>query len=165
MSLITLPGEDGASHISVQTKYRLKDPAIEDTYKVIVIWEGDPQDRPDNVGVNIWKNDVIHEVVNLTQDNNWQYSWEDANPTDIWAVSAAFPEEYTVTYDREANVFIVRSIKKENPPEDPTDPTDPSGPNLPQTGQLWWPVPVLTIAGMVLILLGWVRRKEQGYEG
>lgn len=28
---------------------------------------------------------------------------------------------------------------------------------LPQTGQLWWPVPILLCAGLVLVLLGYLR--------
>lgn len=48
----------------------------------------------------------------------------------------------------------------------PTKPTEtPPKPVLPQTGQLWWPVPVLVLAGLALILVGLLRRKEQDYEG
>jgi len=35
---------------------------------------------------------------------------------------------------------------------------------LPQTGQLWWPVPVLLLAGLVLVVVGLARRKEDKYE-
>lgn len=31
---------------------------------------------------------------------------------------------------------------------------------LPQTGQLWWPVPVLALTGMLSLLLGWYRRRR-----
>lgn len=31
---------------------------------------------------------------------------------------------------------------------------------LPQTGQLWWPVPVLALAGAALVLVGWFRRRS-----
>lgn len=44
-------------------------------------------------------------------------------------------------------------------PTDPTDPTTPSKPGLPQTGQLWWPVPVLLAAGMLFVVMGLVRRR------
>lgn len=51
-------------------------------------------------------------------------------------------------------------------PEKPAEPTQPSTPskppkppkptgNLPQTGQLNWPVPVLTLGGLLLFALGW----------
>lgn len=42
------------------------------------------------------------------------------------------------------------------PSEPPTEPPSkpPHRPHLPQTGQLWWPVPVLLGGGVVLILMG-----------
>lgn len=59
-------------------------------------------------------------------------------------------------------------------PDDPTDPTDPQDPDvedleepdtaltgLPQTGQLWWPVPLLAILGVGLILCGLIRRRRE----
>ena len=37
-----------------------------------------------------------------------------------------------------------------------------SGEKLPQTGTLWWPVPVLAVSGMIFILIGMIfRRKEE----
>lgn len=32
--------------------------------------------------------------------------------------------------------------------------------SLPQTGQLWWPVPVLAASGLLLFLLGWVKLQK-----
>lgn len=49
----------------------------------------------------------------------------------------------------------------------PTTPSKPSEPTLPQTGQLNWPIPVLTVLGLMLFLTGWVLcfgRKRGGYE-
>ena len=41
------------------------------------------------------------------------------------------------------------------PSSTPTSPTKPTQPGLPQTGQTNWPVPVLAVAGLLLIVLGW----------
>ncbi len=38
---------------------------------------------------------------------------------------------------------------------EPTEPTKPSEPTLPQTGQLNWPIPVLTVLGLGLFAIGW----------
>ena len=38
--------------------------------------------------------------------------------------------------------------------------TAEEGDRLPQTGQLWWPVPLLALTGSFLFLVGWLRRKE-----
>ena len=48
---------------------------------------------------------------------------------------------------------------------DPDTVTTPAAATLPQTGQLNWPVPVLTLAGLLLMLAGWylrARTKEAG---
>lgn len=41
-----------------------------------------------------------------------------------------------------------------------TLPTPPDDPHLPQTGLLWWPVPVLLCAGLCLTGIGSVRRRR-----
>ena len=45
---------------------------------------------------------------------------------------------------------------------EPTTPKSPGGGGgkLPQTGQLWWPVPVLVCAGLGFIAVGLLRRRE-----
>lgn len=39
-------------------------------------------------------------------------------------------------------------------PTEPTDPTDPTEPELPQTGQTNWPIPMMAVAGAILITVG-----------
>ena len=56
----------------------------------------------------------------------------------------------------------------EDEPEDPEeieidDPDVPLG-ELPQTGQLWWPVPLLAVSGMFLLLFGWGRSRRERYD-
>lgn len=46
--------------------------------------------------------------------------------------------------------------RKVKPPKPPTG----GGGKLPQTGQLWWPVPVLVCAGLGFIVVGLLRRRE-----
>ena len=40
----------------------------------------------------------------------------------------------------------------------------PLAPGLPQTGTLWLPVQILTIAGILLFSLGWMDMKRQKRE-
>lgn len=42
----------------------------------------------------------------------------------------------------------------------PPPPTPPHDDVLPQTGQLWWPVPVLAVCGLLSIVAGVARRKN-----
>ncbi len=39
-------------------------------------------------------------------------------------------------------------------PNNPTGPGTPNDPTLPQTGQLWWPVPMLAAGGLLMIIIG-----------
>lgn len=40
-----------------------------------------------------------------------------------------------------------------------TTPSKPTTPTLPQTGMLWWPVPILAFAGLLLIVMGIMLRR------
>lgn len=46
-------------------------------------------------------------------------------------------------------------------PSQPGTPSTPDRPTLPQTGQLWWPVPVLLCAGLALVIAGLLRRRGE----
>ena len=37
-------------------------------------------------------------------------------------------------------------------------------PEIPSTGQLWWPVPLLVLMGIMCVIIGLVRRREDYYE-
>lgn len=43
-------------------------------------------------------------------------------------------------------------------PGDGKTPENPKGGILPQTGQLWWPVPILAILGLAFIFAGWGKK-------
>ena len=61
-------------------------------------------------------------------------------------------EEYQ--YDVNASPKIALEPVKPSESTEPSEPTEPTEPNLPQTGQLKWPIPVLSIGGVLLIVLG-----------
>lgn len=50
-------------------------------------------------------------------------------------------------------------------PDLPEEPEKPKDEKLPQTGQLWWPAGLLAAAGLLLIILGLLRRRGDSYEG
>lgn len=104
------------------------------------------------------------------------------------------PDGYTVTVSREGATFVVTNTKPpeiptgpEGPdeptprrdphdpdtpdyphephePDRPHEPDEPGEPGLPQTGVLWWPVPLLLAAGLALIVLGCFRRRDSDAE-
>ena len=166
-TLYTLPcaDETGAptGHITVEPKFsQEEDESLE--YRVLVIWEGE-QPHPDAAVLRLYRNGVLDRTVTLDKAANWQYTWQETDPTAVWTVVEAVPAGYTCAYHREGNTFVVINTPEKEDPTDPTETapeetTQPSQPKLPQTGQLWWPVPILALSGFVLLVLGWLRRKE-----
>lgn len=61
------------------------------------------------------------------------------------------PEDGHYVYD-----LTIYSKSEPEKATEPPQPTKPSEPTLPQTGQLNWPIPVLTAAGLTLLILGCV---------
>lgn len=69
-------------------------------------------------------------------------------------------------YEYDVNASAKSELEKEPEPTAPP-PTKPTDPSLPQTGQLWWPVPLLAVAGMTLFAAGFAlsRGKRKEHEG
>lgn len=63
----------------------------------------------------------------------------------------------TYVYDLTAAPKVPLETQPTEPtkPTEPTEPTGPVPPNLPQTGQLNWPVPLMTVLGLVFFTMGW----------
>ncbi|MGN0165393.1 MAG: Cna B-type domain-containing protein [Lachnospiraceae bacterium] len=157
---------DDNAQLSVYAKFTVEDvPVIpEDTeYSVTKVWDDEEQFvkyRPSAVTVEIYCDGTVKETVVLSQDNDWTYSWSD-NEGHTWRVKETdVPEYYHIVYRSNesefviVNTFDVDLYKNSNTIEGEPTPTPPEGEKLPQTGQLWWPVPVLALAGIILVVLG-----------
>ena len=68
------------------------------------------------------------------------------------------PSGYTVSTSRQGSTVVLTNTAKE-PGESGGDDGKPSQ-KLPQTGQLWWPVPLLMMAGVMCLLAGKVLRRS-----
>ncbi len=77
------------------------------------------------------------------------------NKISPFLVTIPYLDEDTYVYDVTADAKM--ELKKEPKPT-PKTPDKPKDKKLAQTGQLNWPVPVLTILGMTLFTTGWVLR-------
>jgi len=112
--------------------------------------------RPASVTVELLCGGQVYDTRELTAANKWQYVWEnlpvkDKNGKDnIWTLRETDAKGYTSTVWAEGETFIV--LNRYNAAK------------LPQTGQLWWPVPLLSAVGLVLLAAGLVLRKRQGRE-
>lgn len=88
-----------------------------------------------------------------------------ANP---FLVTVPMSEDGVYVYDVEATPKVqIVFVEADDDSGDPPGPDKPSDPKLPQTGQLNWPVPVLTVAGLALFAAGFKlfsSRKKSGNE-
>ena len=121
----------------------------------------------------------VYDTVTLSESNNWRYTWSDLDDDCHWqVVEYQVPDDYTVSVSREGITFVItNTLDKDTPPPNPSEPNipgenipddpvplgpgEPGEPTLPQTGTSWWLVPVLACGGMLLFMLGWMRRRNE----
>lgn len=152
--------------------------------KVLKVWddEGFENTRPKSIKATLLQDDEVYDTVELTADNNWRYTWDNLPSYYIWTVVEEIPSGYEVIQTQDGITRVLTNSYDVTPP--PTEPTEPSSPTeptttptqttpttppdnddkLPQTGQLWWPVPILLVLGVVLIIIGVVKRKGEKFE-
>lgn len=150
------------------------------TRKVLKVWEdtGHTGERPESVTVELLCDGNVYDTVELSAENNWRYTWNSLSSEYKWSVTEDVPSGYTVSVSREGVTFVVKNTYNPGVPINDNDvprgsrnfpesslPTDKIGDLqvplsvLPQTGTYWWPVPVLIACGLILILLGVIRRR------
>ena len=155
--------------------------------------DGYETQRPEQIVVQLLRNGKVYRTAALNAENNWRYTWYNLDAGYDWQlVEETVPEGYTVSVSQEGITFVVTNTCQPDSPDNPDNPdnpdqpenpgspdspdvpegpaskppTTPDGPkpSLPQTGALWWPVPVLAGSGMLLFTLGWVRAQKRGRE-
>lgn len=139
-------------------------------------WTNDNEEkRPDSVTAVLYKDGEKFDSAVLNSSNNWKHEWAKLSSDYEWTViEENVPENYTVTYTS-SNInqksefehdteYIINNTFAQIPasPEVTTQPTQ----KLPQTGQLWWPVPVMSAAGLLAFGTGWKinSRKRKRHE-
>lgn len=75
------------------------------------------------------------------------------------SVPYLYKGEYKYNVASQPKTDLEREVKPTTPPS-----SGGGGGKLPQTGQLWWPVPVLVCMGLGCIAVGLIRRREAGDE-
>ena len=131
------------------------------TRRALKIWkdEGNEEKRPQNITVQLLCDGKIYDEQVLNTANNWSYTWEGLETSHDWQLTEkTVPEDYTVAVTQQEITFTVTNTN-DNPPPPP-----PDEPKLPQTGMLWWPVPVLAGIGAVALFFGifLLLRKKDG---
>ncbi len=81
-------------------------------------------------------------------------------PHEEFSTETTSPDETTTSDGTTSPDGTTEPHEGTTSPEGTTEPPD-GPPELPNTGQLWWPVPVLSFAGLVFVLFGFVSRKGE----
>ncbi len=167
--LVTVPytSSNGVKEYDVTTepKYEVQK-ETDDTIvrRALKIWkdDGNEASRPKDVTVQLLCDGKVFDEQVLSASNNWAYTWEGLDAAHDWQLTEKdVPEGYKVEITRQDVTFTVTNTN-DNPPPPPTD--TPNEPTLPQTGLLWWPVPLLGGTGALLLFLGifLLLRKKDG---
>ena len=173
-TLICLPNrnekEDWIYDVVMNPKYEAVTEMTE--IQVIKQWDDDENsagERPEGIEIQLLKEGKEYKTITLNKENDWRHTWTDLEASSEWTVVEKTEiEGYTVDMEQDENTFVFTNTYEESedtPGDEPGDKPGastgkkPSG-RLPQTGMLWWPVPVLAGAGMLFFTVGWIKRQK-----
>lgn len=129
------------------------------------IWkdEGNKTERPASITVELYQDDTLYDTQILNSDDNWEYTWESLDAQHQYhVVEKEVPSKYTVKTNRVDNTYeIINTYKTPTPTPTPTTPSTGKKEEIPNTGVLWWPVPVLAGCGTLLYMIGWYRNRNE----
>lgn len=111
------------------------------------IWNtDDAEPGADQVTVQLLRYETVLDTAVLNEQNNWQVTYTDMPESDGYRIiEVNVPQGFTATYGRNGYSFTVTNT-----------------PSLAQTGQVIWPIPVFTLAGMIFLMMGFVILRKPG---
>jgi len=158
--MLSIPTRDMADNwvydVFSDVKLR-KAPAFLDI-DVVKIWDdlGHESDRPNLIYVDLYCDGEPIAVAMLHAGNSWSHTFTHLPSNHLYTVKERqVPQWYEVSYEDINGVLVIRNTHQND-----TTPVPP----IPTTGQLWWPVPILAGAGMLLCITGWFIHRKWSQE-
>lgn len=151
VSLVSLSGD-----LSVDLKYEMSDKPSR--IHVLKVWKKDnKKSRPKSIEVCLLRSDgIVVDKVVLNSDNQWSTTWENLSTSYTYRVmETSVPSGYKESCTREKDTIVLTNTGNF------TDKVEKKDEVLPNSGQLWWPVPVLLFVGLVLFGLGRHLKNEE----
>lgn len=149
-----LIARDGVTFIVTNTYI----PSKPMTRTVIKVWDdkGYENHRPKSVQVALLQNGTAYETKTLSEANGWQYTWENLPRHDksgkeiTWTIRETTVSGYVSSIRQNGFTFVLTNTLNKQ--------------KLPQTGALWWPVPILAVAGLTFLVTGTFSGKKKDDE-
>lgn len=151
VSLVSLSGD-----LSVDLKYEMSDKPSR--IHVLKVWKKDnKKSRPKSIEVCLLRSDgIVVDRVVLNSDNQWTYTWDNLSTSYTYSVmETSVPSGYKESCTREKDTIVLTNTGSDKYRVEKKDEV------LPNSGQLWWPVPVLLFVGLVLFGLGRHLKNEE----
>lgn len=151
VSLVCLSGD-----LSVDLKYEMSDKPSR--IHVLKVWKKDnKKSRPKSIEVCLLRSDgIVVDKVILNSDNQWSTTWNNLSTLYTYRVmETSVPSGYKESCTREKDTIVLTNTGSDKYRVEKKDEV------LPNSGQLWWPVPVLLFVGLVLFGLGRHLKNEE----
>lgn len=151
VSLVSLSGD-----LSVDLKYETS--VQPSRIHVLKVWKKDnKKSRPKSIEVCLLRSDgIVVDRVVLNSDNQWSYTWDNLSTSYTYSVmETSVPSGYKESCTREKDTIVLTNTGSDKYRVEKKDEV------LPNSGQLWWPVPVLLFVGLVLFGLGRHLKNEE----
>lgn len=151
VSLVSLSGD-----LSVDLKYETSEKPS--SIHVLKVWKRDSKKfRPKSIEVCLLRSDgIVVDRVVLNSDNQWSTTWDNLSTLYTYRVmETSVPSGYKESCSREKDTIILTNTGSDKYRVEKKDEV------LPNSGQLWWPVPVLLFVGLVLFGLGRHLKNEE----
>lgn len=151
VSLVSLSGD-----LSVDLKVETSDKPSR--IHVLKVWKRDnKKSRPKSIEVCLLRSDgIVVDKVVLNSDNQWSTTWDNLSTLYTYRVmETSVPSGYKESCTREKDTIVLTNTGNF------TDKVEKKDEVLPNSGQLWWPVPVLLFVGLVLFGLGCHLKNEE----
>lgn len=142
--------------LSVDLKYEMSDKPSR--IHVLKVWKKDnKKSRPKSIEVCLLRSDgIVVDKVVLNSDNQWSTTWDNLSTLYTYRVmETSVPSGYKESCTREKDTIVLTNTGNF------TDKVEKKDEVLPNSGQLWWPVPVLLFVGLVLFGLGRHLKNEE----
>ena len=137
--VVTLPGENADGYVYEVNASPKTEVARLTSITIKKVWNTDASTATtDHIIVQLLRNGYVIKTATLNAQNNWQVTYTNMPESDAYSIQEVdVPKGFTVTYSKAGYVFTATNTS-----------------TLIQTGQLTWPIPVLSISGMLLLAAG-----------